>query len=235
MAVSQGGITNLLRAQSKEITEATPSEVSHILGFGGRPVTAPAPTALYEEKVVSGARNWLPLLLVGLVALGLLGYWLSRRAAPPRVVETARPVAETAAPAVVPTPTVSGNLDQYLASGVPDVPRTFIFDNLNFETASTQLTQGSGQTVANLAAILKAHPTAQIQLAGHTDNTGNPQTNQQLSLDRANAVKAMLVNDGISANRVATVGYGQDRPVASNDSEEGRARNRRTELTVTSK
>ena len=84
-------------------------------------------------------------------------------------------------------------------------------------------------------AALKAHPNAQIQLDGHTDNTGNPQANQQLSLARANAVKAMLVSDGIDANRISTAGYGQDRPLASNDSAEGRAKNRRTELTVTNK
>jgi outer membrane protein OmpA-like peptidoglycan-associated protein len=68
-----------------------------------------------------------------------------------------------------------------------------------------------------LVAALKAYPNAQIQLDGHTDNTGNPQANQQLSLARANAVKAMLVSDGIDANRISTVGYGQDRPLPSND------------------
>jgi outer membrane protein OmpA-like peptidoglycan-associated protein len=89
--------------------------------------------------------------------------------------------------------------------------------------------------VTNLSRILNAYPTAQVQLSGHTDNTGTPDANQNLSLNRANAVKQMLVDGGIAADRIATIGYGQDRPIASNDAEEGRAKNRRLELTVTQK
>jgi K(+)-stimulated pyrophosphate-energized sodium pump len=102
-------------------------------------------------------------------------------------------------------------------------------------SASTQLTPESNTTVNDLAQVLKAYPNAQVQLAGHTDNTGSPQANQTLSSDRANAVKGMLVNQGVNADRITTAGFGQDRPVASNDTEEGKARNRRLELTVTRK
>ena len=112
---------------------------------------------------------------------------------------------------------------------------TFVFDNLNFETAGTQLTPDSQPTVNNLAAILKAYPNAQIELVGYTDNTGTAEANQTLSLNRANAVKGMLTDQGVEANRIATRGMGQDRPVATNDTEEGRSQNRRTELTVTNK
>ena len=90
-------------------------------------------------------------------------------------------------------------------------------------------------TVNDLAQVLKAYPNSQVQLVGHTDNTGTPEANQTLSLDRANAVKGMLVAQGVGADRISTAGFGQDRPVASNDTEEGRARNRRTELNVTRK
>jgi OOP family OmpA-OmpF porin len=72
-------------------------------------------------------------------------------------------------------------------------------------------------------------------LTGHTDNTGTPEANQKLSLDRADAVSQMLVTGGVAADRITTAGYGQDRPIASNDTEEGRAKNRRLELTVTQK
>jgi outer membrane protein OmpA-like peptidoglycan-associated protein len=72
-------------------------------------------------------------------------------------------------------------------------------------------------------------------LVGFTDNTGTPEANQTLSLNRANAVKGMLADQGIDGGRITAQGLGQERPVAPNDTEEGRARNRRTELTVTSK
>jgi outer membrane protein OmpA-like peptidoglycan-associated protein len=134
----------------------------------------------------------------------------------------------------VPTGSLNYNLAQYLDSTQP-VPKTFVFDHLNFDTGSTQLTADSTSTVNNLAQVLKAYPNEQIQLSGHTDNTGAADANQALSLDRANAIKAMLVGQGVAAERISAQGFGQDRPIASNDSEEGRARNRRTELTVTGK
>lgn len=68
--------------------------------------------------------------------------------------------------------------------------------------------------------------------SGHTDNTGDATSNVTLSQNRANAVRDMLVNGEVSADRMTTAGYGQDRPIAFNDTEEGKARNRRTELVV---
>ena len=121
------------------------------------------------------------------------------------------------------------------ADGSQTVPHTFIFDHLNFQTASTQLTADSEATVTGLSQILKAYPNVHVQLSGHTDNTGAADANQRLSLARADTVRDMLVSSGIAPDRIATNGYGQDRPIAPNNTDEGRARNRRTELTVTQK
>jgi OmpA-OmpF porin, OOP family len=251
------GISNLLQGQRSDIASATSPEMSRVLGLARGPVAAPTPvaptpSALYEERAESSSLRWLPLLLVGLAALGLLLWALSRgRGTAERVANTATTTAEQAANTAtnavsnlnlpggnsiaVPQGSINYNLAQYLGSGSQDVPKTFVFDHLNFEPASTQLTQGSDTTVNNLAAVLNAYPNAQVQLSGYTDNTGSAQTNQQLSLDRANAVKAMLVGHGVNAGRITTMGFGQDHPLTSNDSEEGRAQNRRTELTVTRK
>jgi len=183
-------------------------------------------------------------LVISLAILGLL--WLFRNIGG-RAREGARQTVTTtenvrpntpppaAANVAVPTASVKSPLETFLADGSRTAPHTFVFDHLNFASASTQLTPDSPATVASLSQILKAHPNAQVRLSGHTDNTGARPANQKLSLDRANAVKEMLVSSGIAAERITTNGYGQDRPIAPNDTEEGRARNRRTELTVTQK
>jgi outer membrane protein OmpA-like peptidoglycan-associated protein len=72
-----------------------------------------------------------------------------------------------------------------------------------------------------------------VSVRGHTDNTGDPAANKKLSADRAAAVKGALVGQGIPATQIASEGHGPEQPIASNDTEEGRARNRRVELVVT--
>jgi outer membrane protein OmpA-like peptidoglycan-associated protein len=191
-----------------------------------------------------GGLGWLPWLLIALVAAGLLWSLLGRAR---RTGEVARNTTGAVQGAMsklslpngttltVPQGSINYNLAQYLSDGSQSAPRSFTFDQLNFQTGTTQLTQQSVATVNDLSQIMKAYPNATFELAGHTDNTGSAQTNQQLSLDRANAVKQALVNGGVDANRVNTAGYGQEKPIASNDTEEGKARNRRLELTVTAK
>jgi len=207
-------------------------------------VERPAP-ALAQPR--GGGMRWLPFVLLILGALALLGYLLSRARAPrvgdlgSRAIPAAtNTLARIPLPGGVNLSVPPGSINYQLANflgdrSATDLPKTFVFDHLNFVTGSTQLTPDSDKTVSDLSQVLKAYPSSQVLLGGHTDNTGNPQTNQTLSLDRANTVKAMLVNDGVEANRISTQGFGQERPVASNDTEQGRAQNRRTELTVTQK
>jgi len=75
-------------------------------------------------------------------------------------------------------------------------------------------------------------PDALIEISGHTDSVGSDDTNLQLSRRRAEAVSDYLKRAGVGAERMTAVGYGKTRPIASNDSEEGRARNRRIEFDV---
>ena len=72
-----------------------------------------------------------------------------------------------------------------------------------------------------------------IEVGGHTDNTGNTESNQALSQQRADVVSQYLTNAGIDASRVTAVGYGQEKPRDTNDTDEGRANNRRTEIKIT--
>src|SRR5215469_12409211 len=176
LAGSQGlnaaGITNLLKDQKREITDATPSEVSRILGLASGPVSAPAPSALFvhEERSAAAAsapyavhevsdvpRRWLPWLLVGLAALGLLLYLLSRGRRPPEITANIAP----AAPSAVPSNPPSTEPATVAPSNPTPLPGS---STVYFETGSTRLAPDSRQTVTNLVAALKAHPNAQIQL-----------------------------------------------------------------------
>ncbi|HTN36012.1 MAG TPA: OmpA family protein [Arachidicoccus sp.] len=109
------------------------------------------------------------------------------------------------------------------------------FDRLYFKTSSSDLTDDSKKQLNNISLILKAFPNAAIKLGGYTDNSGNAEANLQLSSKRANAAQAQLVRDGIDKSRVAAEGYGQEHPLASNDTPEGKAQNRRIDLRVTKK
>lgn len=109
--------------------------------------------------------------------------------------------------------------------------KTFQFNNLNF--ASGKSTAADMSEIDNLAAVLKAYPNISIEVGGHTDSAGNAASNTQLSDARANTVKARLVAKGIDASRISTKGYGSVKPVASNDTAAGKAKNRRIEVMIT--
>ncbi|SOD78905.1 sodium-translocating pyrophosphatase [Spirosoma fluviale] len=111
----------------------------------------------------------------------------------------------------------------------------FDFDKLTFETGKATLKPESQVQLGNVAQILKAYPTVKVKVGGYTDNTGVVASNLKLSQDRANSVRVELEKLGIDKDRLAAEGYGQEHPVASNDTEEGRAQNRRISMRVTEK
>ncbi len=121
------------------------------------------------------------------------------------------------------------------SSKVVDKTTWFDFDRLLFETGSTQLKPESQEQLENIVKILKAYPNVEIKVGGYTDNVGNPENNLKLSQVRAEAVKAEMVKMGIPESRISAEGYGDKFPVASNDTEEGREKNRRVSLRVTKK
>lgn len=104
---------------------------------------------------------------------------------------------------------------------------------VNFATGKSTLTEGSRAILDEVARSLQANADVRVEVAGHTDNTGPREVNERLSLERADAVKAYLVEQGVDADRMETAGYASDRPVAPNTTRAGRAQNRRTELTRT--
>jgi len=105
----------------------------------------------------------------------------------------------------------------------------FRLDGVNFETSSATIDADSHARLDRVVEYMEHKPAARIRISGHTDNVGNPRQNQRLSDRRAKAVRQYLVDHGIDEGRVEAVGLGDTEPLAPNDTEEGRARNRRIE------
>lgn len=101
---------------------------------------------------------------------------------------------------------------------------------VNFATDSAQILPGSQPQIDQVAALLRNDPILQLAVNGHTDNSGNPVHNLELSRKRADSVVAALATTGIDANRLRSDGFGDTRPVADNATAEGKAKNRRVEL-----
>ena len=115
------------------------------------------------------------------------------------------------------------------------VPKAFVFDRLHFDYSTAQLSTEAALTVDELSTILNAYPSADVRLDGYTHGVGSAEDNKRLALDRVAAVREVLTKGGIGASRVTIAGYGQEYPLASNETEEGRAKNWRLELVVVKK
>jgi len=103
---------------------------------------------------------------------------------------------------------------------------------VKFNSGSATLKASSYDELNNLSAILTDQAAVKLSINGHTDNVGNPDNNRALSQRRAQAVMDYLVGKGIDGGRLQAQGFGADQPVASNDTSEGKAQNRRTEVEI---
>lgn len=113
--------------------------------------------------------------------------------------------------------------DRGVVVNLPDV--LFAFD-------SAALAPEARDTVSEIANVLHQSPNRRVSIEGHTDSVGSEAYNLRLSRDRADSVASALVREGTESRRISTHGYGKSRPIASNDSERGRARNRRVEVVI---
>ena len=113
-----------------------------------------------------------------------------------------------------------------------EAPKNFELKGLQFDSGSANIKPASVSKVNNLFNALKEIPALEIEIVGHTDNVGDAGENQKLSEARANAVKDYLVKKGIAATRITTKGMGDKQPVALNNTEKGKAENRRIEVNI---
>jgi outer membrane protein OmpA-like peptidoglycan-associated protein/outer membrane protein assembly factor BamB len=105
-------------------------------------------------------------------------------------------------------------------------------DSIHFETGRANLSANSIPTLQKIHDMMRENPDIRIEIAGHTDSTGTKKLNQRLSELRAESVASWLIQNGISSTRIVTRGFGDTRPVADNSAEEGRRKNRRTEILI---
>ena len=101
---------------------------------------------------------------------------------------------------------------------------------INFDTGKSDIKPESMAIIGQIAALLKAHPDLKVSIEGHTDNVGTPQSNKTLSTQRAKSVMDAVVQKGTAVTRLTSLGWGQEKPIADNRSEEGKAKNRRVEI-----
>ena len=132
-------------------------------------------------------------------------------------------------------PTLGGNVD---AKGCPivkeEVKEVFnrALQGIQFETGSNRIRSSSRAILGEVVTIMQENPTYKLTIEGHTDSVGSSASNQTLSEKRASAVRFYLMNQGISGERLNAVGYGEEQPVASNQTKAGRRQNRRVALSV---
>lgn len=110
--------------------------------------------------------------------------------------------------------------------------KPIVLNNIFFETGKSNLLSSSNYEIIKLANLLIENKTISVRIIGHTDNVGDPASNQVLSEQRAKAVKMALVSHGITDSRISILGLGESTPIASNETEAGRSQNRRTEFVI---
>ncbi|MBQ5550987.1 MAG: OmpA family protein, partial [Bacteroidales bacterium] len=142
---------------------------------------------------------------------------------------------------------VSGNLNTEGLTSGKDIERNItmnsiaeilegkvaiVLENIFFDTNKYQLRAESFPELARLADFIRQNPTAVLEISGHTDNSGSAEANRTLSQRRADSVKDHLISLGCPAANIIAKGYGADKPVADNTTEQGKAKNRRVEFKI---
>ena len=164
------------------------------------------------ENVVSAFQQW------GSLAAEIIAAWQAQ--------------AQPQAPAQTSAPAQSAPESTAGLSPKPFGSTTLTIPDLSFDSGTTNLSADSRQRLDGLVGSLRRDTGLRVLIAGHTDNIGSSEANLQTSLTRAKAVKAYLLDQGIAPDRIQTLGQGAQYPIASNNTEDGRARNRRVEIAL---
>jgi OOP family OmpA-OmpF porin len=181
--------------------------IGGLAGAGGAGVAATHADGSHDDEYV------YPIGLAGGVLLGAAGYFICKAMQKEEEAPPPPPPPPRAAPAPAPS------REKIVLRGV----------NFDFDKANIRPDAG---VILDEAVRILSEDNSRVSIEGHTDAIGTDAYNQRLSERRANSVKTYLVEHGIDGSRLSTVGYGESRPIASNQTREGRALNRRVELNV---
>ncbi len=249
-------LKDLLMGQVDSIIKALPVGLNSVLGLSNLKLEYPslsttaraekeASTATEAENTLSPFKRMLPWLImlgVGLAGLFYLKTCSMKAPEPPQAIAIQEPAMDTVKTLQLPEGNIAVKtgsfLDQLYTEAVDstlDAEKALTFDNVNFATGSAELTEDSKVQLDDLTKILKGYPNIAIRIEGHTDNQGEAAQNKKLSENRAVSVKKYLASHGIAETRIATAGFGPDKPAADNNTEEGRFKNRRIETFIVKK
>ena len=259
--LTASSLGSLVSAELPSLGKFLPAGLGSLIGG----VSMPSVSTPKIEAPSSGGGGWVLPALIGLLVLGGLFWYFMKGSTEPvkevatKTAETATQagtaVAETAksmwaalgeffkrklpngVELNIPKLGVENKLIDFIedASKPADKETWFDFDRLLFDTGKATLQPASKDQINDIAAILKAYPKVNVRVGGYTDNVGGKAANVTLSQERAANVAAELVTLGVDKARLDSKGYGEEHPVASNDTEEGRAKNRRISMRVTAK
>jgi outer membrane protein OmpA-like peptidoglycan-associated protein len=250
---SMRDLGNILVKEGNTIRSALPPGLTALL-WPHRQATTASPIIAQSVQPEKNSSGWLGAVCLAALMLG--SFWLWNHIRKPaanigaavtgeatRLADDASRVAELAKrrlPNGVYINVPPQGLESQLV-GVIEGPDALsasswlVSDRLSFDSGSSMLPPKASAELDNVAAILKAYPGVSLRIAGYTDSTGSEENNLDLSRARAESVKAALVSRGISPDRLATEGFGEQVPAADDTSESGRAQNRRVCLQVTEK
>jgi len=156
----------------------------------------------------------------------MTGCFICHRAEPQEDIKSEEIAPQVQSPAPAPEPVSASKEKVVLARNFSEAAN-FAFDSSKVRPDSNKIDE--------LVKALQEQPNADIYIEGHTDNVGSEEYNKKLSLKRANAVVDELKKRGVAANRIHVEGFGYSKPIASNDTEEGRAHNRRVDVVLIEK
>lgn len=258
-SLDAAGLKTLLQGQKEFIKSSLPAAMAGLINpediSGNKSSTSGGQeTTNGKDAGMFSMSKLLPWIVLGLTALGL--FYFVQKGCGPATPATDESTTTTDTTAAKPS---SDMADEYVSFDMPGGGKmsarkgsfsgkmaTFLasqetgdkclaFDKVSFENGSFQLKTGSEIQLGELLTLMQAYTRLNISIEAYTDNAGDDGKNKSLSRERAKVIKTWLTDHSIAPGRINIKGWGGENPIASNDTEEGRAKNRRVEVCVSKK